>query len=73
MNKTQKAINECIQCYADALRRGLVTPEEAFCAISEYLNAAYKAWMHDEPGAERVDKRAALHKAFCMLAEATKD
>ena len=68
-----KHISAQIEFYAAALRRGLVTPEEAFCAISEYLNAAYKAWMHDEPGAERVDKRAALHKAFCMLAKATKD
>lgn len=65
-----KHIYAQIEFYAAALRRGLVTPDEAFCAISECINNEYRAWVNGT--GERIDKKAALHKAFYMLWKATK-
>lgn len=71
MTTAQRGIYENIEKHETALRRGYETPQDATFAIFAEIDRAYHAYVCGIGG--RIDKRAALHKAFAMLAKITKE
>ena len=65
------SIFENIAEHETRIRRGLETPQDAAFAIFAEIDRAYHMYVCGLGG--RIDKRAALHKAFVMLAKATKE
>ena len=70
ISKEQKALLYSVVCYEDALRRGLLTPEEAFGGFLFELHRAHAAYLNGEGG--KIDRRMALNRMFTMLARVTK-